>query len=290
MLTRFVAVERATRDVAAFAVDLTLRRRRSPAPCSLARILEVACRVAQDASVSPAFVGSPAAKSAPDGLGYIMSQRRTTSLGIAGGLTLIKSAAAFSIPQFRTTTTSVRRGTTVEHYAQVQQTTSRDATHDSYYPGPGDHRRPGMTQKIDGKTFTHYWRISPTLSQLIRRGEEEHLADAKRAYDLTYRLIADTINALAKQKFGPARTPSDATKMAEAELARRLPRALGTNPSNWVAVLNRLLDATKLRDTQGWHAVSADPPRTVADRIIHPVATTPSTKVGRVPSAQIVNY
>jgi hypothetical protein len=219
-----------------------------------------------------------------------MSQRRATSLGIAGGLTLIKNAAAFAIPQFRTTNSTVRRGTSVEHYAEVQRTTARAATHLSYYPGPGDHRRPGMTQTIGGRVFIHYWRISPDLSALIRRGEEEHLADAQRAYDLTYRLIRDTINALAGRRFGPARTPNDATKLAEAELARRLPRELGTNPSNWVAVLNRLLDLTKVRDTQGWHAVSADPPRTLADRIIHPVMATPKTKIGRVPSSQIINY
>lgn len=264
--------------------------RHAPTPCSLARILEFACQSTDDAGVSPAFVGSLAAKSAPDGLSFIMSQRRTVSLGVAGGLTLIKNAAAFSIPQFRTTTTSVRRGASVEHYAQVQRTTARDATHVSYYPGPGDHRRPGMTQTINGKVFTHYWRISPNLSALIRRGEEEHLADAQRAYDLTYRLISDTINALVKERFGPAGSPGEATRLAEAALARRLPRALGTNPANWVAMLNRLLDATKIRDTQGWHAVSADPPRTLADRIIHPVATTPTTKIGRVPSSQIINY
>lgn len=219
-----------------------------------------------------------------------MSQRRTASLGIAGGLTLIKNAAAFGVPQFRTSTSAVRRGTTVEHYAEVQRTTARDATHLSYYPGPGDHRRPGMTQTIGGRVFTHYWRISRDVSELIRRGEEEHLADAQRAYDLTYRLIGDTINALTGRRFGPARTPSEATRLAEAELARRLPRELGTNPSNWVVVLNRLLDATKLRDTRGWHAVSADPPRTLTDRIIHPVTTTPMTKIGRVPSSQIINY
>ena len=147
-----------------------------------------------------------------------------------------------------------------------------------------------MTQKIGGRLFVHYWRISPNMSALIRRGEEEHLADAQRAYDLTYRLIADTINALVGRRFGPARTPSDATNLAEAELARRLPRQLGTNPATWVAMLNRLLDLTKIRDTQGWHAVSADPPQTLGDRIIHPVATTQTTKIGRVPSSQIVNY
>jgi hypothetical protein len=262
----------------------------APRRCSLARILELASHATLDAEVSCAFVGAPAAKSAPDGLGFIMSQRRTTSLGVAGGLTLIKNAAAFTVPQFRTTTTAVRRGTLVEHYAEVQRTTARDATHVSYYPGPGDHRRPGMTQTIGGRVFTHYWRVSRDVSDLIRRGEEEHLADAQRAYDLTYGLVCTTINALAGRRFGPARTPNEATRLAEAELARRLPRALGANPSNWVAVLNRLLDATKLRDTRGWHAVTNDPPRTIADRIIHQVTTAPTTKIGRVPASQLVNY
>src|SRR5262245_30286445 len=150
-------------------------------PCSLVRILELARQATADAEVSCRFVGSSAAKSAPDGLGFIMSQRKTTSLGIAGGLTLISNAPAFTAPQFRTTTSAVRRGTSVEHYAEVQRTTPKDATHPSYYPGSGDHRRPGMTQTIGKRVFVHYWRISPNISALIRSGVEEHIEDAQRA-------------------------------------------------------------------------------------------------------------
>ncbi|MBK6404615.1 MAG: hypothetical protein IPF66_06020 [Holophagales bacterium] len=53
-----------------------------------------------------------------------------------------------------------------------------------------------MTQQIGGRTVTHYWRVSPQMSALVRQGEEEHLADAARAFALTYQLVADAINAL----------------------------------------------------------------------------------------------
>jgi hypothetical protein len=147
-----------------------------------------------------------------------------------------------------------------------------------------------MKQRIDGKEFTHYWRVTPKISALIRLGEEEHLADAQAAFDLTYKLIADTINAMVGQRYGPASTPREAERLAEAELAKRLPRQLGTDPRNWVATLNRLLLMTKDRDTSGWHAVSIDPSVTEGNKIIHPVSTTQTTRIDKVPTSQVVHY
>jgi hypothetical protein len=82
----------------------------------------------------------------------------------------------------------------VEHYAVIQRTSSADATHASFHPAPGDHERPGMTQRIDGRTHTHCWRVSQQVSDLIRQGEQEHLDDA-RAYQLTYNVVEDAIEA-----------------------------------------------------------------------------------------------
>jgi hypothetical protein len=65
---------------------------------------------------------------------------------------------------------------------------------------------------------------------------------------------------------------------------------LGTDPRNWVAVLNRLLGQTQERDRRNWHAISIDPPQTLGNRIIHPVVTTASTRIGHVPSIQVVGY
>jgi hypothetical protein len=261
-----------------------------PKLSSLAEIEEIASRVARDPRVVCAFAGSPVLKPAADGLGFILSQSCATSLGATGGLTLIKSATAFTAPAFRTRATLVRRGSQVEHYAEVERASAADATHASYYPGPGEHLRPGMTQVIGGRTYRHYWRISRQMSDLIRQGEQEHLDDAQRAYDLTYGLICDAINSLAGQRFGPAANPDAATQVAERALASRLPGELGVNPANWAIVLDRLLRATHVRDTSGWHSISVDPPQTIGDKIIHRVTTTPATKIGQVPSIQVVNY
>jgi hypothetical protein len=220
----------------------------------------------------------------------ILRRSGNSSLGTSGGLTLIKNAAAFTAPRFVTANQVQRTGSRVEHYAVIQHTSANDATHESFYPAAGDHERPGMTQQINGKSYQHYWRISQQVSSLIRQGEQEHLDDALRAYELTYKLIADAINGMAGQRFGPSRTPSEAERLAEAALARKLPSQLGTDPGKWVQVLDRLLGQTMTRDTQGWHALSIDPPVTVGNMIVHPVSTTSTTQIGRVPSSRVVNY
>jgi len=259
-------------------------------PLSLAAIQALAATSSRIRSLVVARAGTPESRPAASGMADILRRGGQGSLGASGGLTLIKSAAAFTAPRFVTTNQVQRSGSSVEHYAVVQRTTSSDAAHESFYPAPGDHQRPGMTQVIGGRTYNHYWRISQQVSDLIRQGEEEHLADALRAYQITYKLVEDEINGLVGQRFGPARTPSDAERLAEAALARRLPMQLGTSPATWVQMLDRLLGQTKTRDTRGWHALSTDPPVTVKDMIVHPVSTTPTTQIGRVPSSQVVNY
>jgi hypothetical protein len=236
------------------------------------------------------MAGTATLQAAPGGMSEIVRRTGLSTLGSTGGLTQTRSAAAFSPPVFRTRNAAERRGTTVEHFAEVERTAARDATHECFYPGAGDHLRPGMTQQIGGGTFTHYWRVSPQMSALIRQGEEEHLADAARAFALTYQLVADTINALVGRRFGPASTPAAAQAIAEAELARRIPAALGVDPARWVSVLDRLLLQTKSRDQQGWHAVATGPPVTEGTRIVHPLMTVPGTRIGTVPSSQVVNY
>jgi hypothetical protein len=237
-----------------------------------------------------ALAGTASAQPAPNGLAMILSKGSSGSLGATGGLTVIKNAAAFTIPSFTTKTSAVRQGYTVQHYAEVQRTTSGDAVHECDYPAPGDHLRPGMTQRIDGTMYTYYWRISPQISALIRRGEEEHLADAQRAYDLTYKLIADTINSMVGQRFGPASTPHEAERLAETQLRLKLPRQLGVDPRHWVATLDRLLDQTLERDRKGWHSIRTDPPLTEGHKIVHPVVTTATTHIGLVAASEVVGY
>lgn len=250
--------------------------------------------VAREAAASGRYIlaraGTATPQLPPNGMAFILSKGGTGSLGFNGGLTPIKHSASFTAPVFITKTSYERKGYVVDHFAEVLATTAADIEHDSYYPAPGDHLRPGMTQTINKKKYDHYWRITPEISKLIQQGEEEHLADAARAFELTYKLIADTINGMVGTKFGPRETPGAATKYAEAELARRLPRELGGDSANWPKVLDRLLDQTLERDKKGWHSLSIDPETTEGDKIIHLVSVTSTTRVGQVPSSQVVNY
>ena len=147
-----------------------------------------------------------------------------------------------------------------------------------------------MSQRLGGRTVNHYWDISPQISTLIRNGEQEHLDDALRAYQLTYQCVETAVNSLVGRQFGPANTPAEATELARQALAQILPRQLGTDPANWVRMLARLLTRTQARDSSGWHALDIGPPRTRGNMILHPVTTTTRTRIGRVPSAQVVNY
>jgi hypothetical protein len=251
--------------------------------------IERLATLAQGASCV-ARAGTPRPQAAPAGMADILRRGGQATLGTTGGLTRIKNVVAFVAPRFITTNLAQRQGSRIDHFATVQRTTSSDAAHECFYPTAGDHLRPGMTQEINGRTYDHYWRISRQVSDLIRQGEQEHLNDALRAYELTYERVEGAINALAGQRFGPASTPAAAARLAEAALASQLPPQLGTNPATWVQVLQRLLDQTKTRDSRGWHALSIDPPQTIGNMIVHPVSTTATTRIGRVPSSQVVNY
>jgi hypothetical protein len=238
-----------------------------------------------------ARAGTSMPKLPPGGMGFIVDKSgKRDSLGFTGGITPIKKSGAFTAPVFFTKTSAVRKGYAVEHFAEVLPTTSEDVEHESYYPEPGDHERPGMTSKIDGKIVTQYWRVSPEISALIRLGEEEHLADAVKAYELTYKLVADTINSMVGTKFGPAGTPGSAENAAAAELAKRLPPELGSDPKNWAAMLNKLIDKSKERDDQGWHTLGLSVPIREGNKIIHVVEITGTTKIGQVSASQLIKY
>jgi hypothetical protein len=259
-----------------------------PTLSSLSEIAHRASRASTDPGIGISWAGSPAQKAPPGGLGYIMG-KGSGGLGISGGLTLRKNAAAFTAPSFVTKTETIKKGYQREHFVTVEPTASADVTHECYYPGSGEHERPGMTQEIEGRTYTYYWGVSPGISKLIRKGEQEHLNDLLRAYELTYRLIADKINSLVGQRFGPAQTPFAAEQLAEAALRSKLPKQLA-RPQDWPKMLDTLLNATDVRDDKGWHALDIGPPRTKGNKIIHPVQKTDTTKIGEVSSEQVVNY
>lgn len=261
-----------------------------PISQSLTAITDAVNGATGEPSLHAHFAGSPARQDAPNGLASLAAHSSSSSAAALGGLTLTSNAAAFTPPAFVTRNVPARNGHQVAHYAEVQPTAAGDVVHDSFYLGPGRHLRPAFTQTINGRTVRHYVQVTPALSALIRRGEQEHLDDARRAYELTYGLIAAQINALVGQRFGPANTPADAEQLAATTLTRRLPQQLGINPATWVRLLDLLLRATGLRDKNGWHALDYGPPQERGNRIIYTLAVTSTTAIGQVPSTDVVNY
>jgi hypothetical protein len=258
-----------------------------PQACSIAEILD---RLARSHAVRPCLAGSPKAMAASQGIAEILRRGSRKDISISGGLTLIPSAAAYTFPLFRATTSGKKVGMKSQFHAVVDRVTASDVTIESFYPAPGDHAFPGGTHREGSRVFHHYWKITREISELIQQGEQEHLDDAQRAFDLTVGKIAAVINSLAGRPFGPAASPQAAEGLAEAAFRQAIPIALGTDPRNWVKVLDKLLLQTKARDDQGWHSLMYDPETREGDRILREVTTTGKTKVGTVPSSRIVNY
>jgi hypothetical protein len=262
---------------------------RSPDTASMSDIGDRARAARSDPNATLAYAGVPLKQDPPGGMQFIANQSGPIGLGgKPAGYTAIKSAAAFTAPSFVTKMSAEKDGYKRRYFVEVQPTSATDVTHPSYYPAPGTHDNAVSEQK-DG-TYTYYWKISQKISELIRIGEQEHLNDAQRAFDLTYGLIAKTINAMVGERFGPAETPQAAEQLAEAELARRLPAALGTNQTTWFNVLEAMLDMTLKRDRQHLHDVVPGKAVERGKTLYIPLQTTDQTSIDQIGADQIVDY
>lgn len=240
------------------------------------------------------FAGVPVPQAPPGGANAIRERDQEPGWGPAVGWTGLYTSAAFTPPALDTARSSVRKGFAVEHYAEVLPTTAQDVTHESFYVAPGDHLFPSRdgatTEKIRGGTYTRFLRVSGEMSALVRDGEQEHLSDAFQAYLLTFKLVADKINELAGQRFGPTPNPYQTEALAFAELGRRLPPALGSHHSDWVSMFDRLRRTTKLRDYRFWHSLDIGTRILHGRNVIYPLIKTATTKIGQVPSEELIKY
>jgi hypothetical protein len=262
---------------------------RTPTTAPASEIAEQARAAESDPNATLAYAGVPQKQDPPGGMQFIAKQPREPGLAAQpAGFTLIKGAAAFTPPRFDTHMTAEKDGYKRRYFVEVAATTATDVEHPSYYPGPGTHDN-AISQQKDG-TYYYYWTIADKISDLIRRGEQEHLNDAKRAFDLTYGLIAKEINAMVGQRFGPADSPAAAEQLAQVELARRLPAALGTDPLTWYNVLEAMLGMTTQRDKTHLHDLLPGKAVERGKTFYIPLVTTEQTSIGQVPSDQIVNY
>ncbi|MDP9221607.1 MAG: hypothetical protein M3P23_13870 [Actinomycetota bacterium] len=235
--------------------------------------------------------GTPAAQAAPGGMNAIQANEPSSA-----GWTGIKMAAAFTTPNFSTTWVRPEKPGG-DHFVTVDPpVASPDAVHDALFPAAGDHRWGTRTVPGKGKDkeYTAWHRVSGPMSTTIQTGEQEHLDDAKRAYDLTYGLITGAVAGLAGQKFGPAKTPAAAEQLATDAFDATLPPALSVKQpgfrGRWLAMLETLLRQSKLRDLRQWHDIEHGKPLTEGDKYVYPLQATGTAKIGTVPSDQVVNY
>lgn len=267
------------------------------AVCQMMSTLHAASLAQIDAADRPhpdrldLHAGTPAAQAAPGGMNAIQANEPSSA-----GWTGIKMAAAFVTPNFTTTWCRPAKPGG-DHYVLVDPpVASPDAVHDSLFPAAGDHRWGSGTVpgKAKDKGYEAWHRISGTMSTSIQAGEQEHLDDAKRAYDLTYGLITAAIAAMAGQRFGPAKTPAAAEALATGAFDAALPAPLSVKQpayrGAWLAMLEKLLKQSKLRDLRQWHDIEHGKPLTEGDRYVYPLQATGTTKIDKVPSDQVVNY
>lgn len=270
----------------------------------VASVNEIDRMNSESAGTVLAKAGKPEAEAPPDGVQTITDKKagEPNSFGLTGGLTRIFSGSAFESPSFEVDVSEKTKGDSAQYFAQVQPTKSPDAVHESFYPAPGIH-----TRQLPGGVQVLY--ISNGVSNLIRKGEQEHLNDASRAYNLTYGLITKTINALSKKALGPAEDEDGAERLAEAIFQKMLAQALKkagqpqgalSDPSSWSQKLEDLIGKTLKRDTGHWHDVIYSPYRPQGKPKFHEVdgvqhevmevGPTGSTKIGKVKSKEIVKF
>lgn len=141
--------------------------------------------------------------------------------------------------------------------APVRPTRSVPDVPVSLYPGPGVHDLgPGPRGQ------QRHLHVTDEMSDLVRRGEEEHLLDLEWARHLSYDRAAAAINAAAEAPPPPAPSPAEARSRALERVRAGLPRALQWAPREdaglrWRRAYSRLAHVTIERDQNHWHDLTS---------------------------------
>jgi hypothetical protein len=157
----------------------------------------------------------------------------------------------------------------------------------SFYAAPGTHKT-GTQQ--GGKDV--YWRISPAMSKLGRKGEQEHCDDDAYAYKISLKEAETVIRKhLAGKTFGPKPTQAEAEQLVLDKLHAKLThKELGTDKTQWGDIYARLSATTYTRDTNHWHDM--DLTGMTADPDGNPIfiVSKGSSEIGSHPTRTVVKY
>ena len=176
--------------------------------------------------------------------------------------------------------------------AKVRRANTRPPDHDVELPGIGRHDVGAY-----GK-FRHIVAIDDDWAGRLKVGEQEHVDDETIAWQVTWKVIADAINAVADGKPVPGKTDEDAAKAAWSRVLAKLPAYLHPKDASESAQTERwdyvkgspvkwLIDTSKrVRDVEEkWHFPTYNPehPNTKRDMVDRP-AIGQTTKIpGKVP-------
>jgi hypothetical protein len=153
-------------------------------------------------------------------------------------------------PKLEVSTT--KRGT--DHVATVKQTTIPALTSSAVAAPAGSYNRGRQPFRINGKPKQYKITlvISDAIHREIVRGEQEHLDDYQRAWDLSYKRAGNAVNAQAGTEF-TGRTKNAAIKAAKDAVKATLPDYL-KNPAKWGARMTQLAAMSqKYRDAKNTH-------------------------------------
>ena len=168
--------------------------------------------------------------------------------------------------------------------------------HEVFYPAPGRHRLGAY-----GKG-SHYLDVTEDWSARILQGEEEHVGDIDRAWEVTWGAVAQVINTMSEGQPITGSTPDDARKAAWEEFKRRLPTLLrpagetatteaqeakwGTEDKN--TVFKKLMNESKrARDNGGWHTPDEASKASEGDDRVDELAVG-SSKIGQVKPVDLI--
>jgi hypothetical protein len=180
--------------------------------------------------------------------------------------------------------------------AKVRRTSTRPPDHDVELPGVGRHDVGAYGR------FRHIIDINGDWAARLKVGEQEHVDDETIAWQVTWKVIADAINAVADGKPATGKTDDDAAKAAWSAVLGKLPGYLHPKDASETAQTARwdyvkgspvkwLIDTSKrVRDVDAkWHFPTYDPedPNTKGDMVDRP-ADGPTTKIPGKPAKDLL--
>ena len=192
-------------------------------------------------------------KEPPDGAREIMEA------GSGGARGLTRSSYVANPPIFRIGRVDGTGGTWTAKPAPVRLPS---LDHEVFYPAPGRHRLRAYG------AGSHILDVTEAWSNRILEGENEHVADIDRGWEMTWGRVAAAITAMVTGEPVTGATADEARAAVWREFKRRLPAPLrpeGDTPTTeaqeakWGAedrstIFRQLMNESKrARDTSGWH-------------------------------------